>query len=144
MNKTLRVLVTSALVLSLSGCATIFGDKNRTVLVSSNPTGAKVYFRGAYIGDTPAAITVNSPLDTNTVEVRKDGYFSGVGTVKTAVQASTFLNILFWPGIFVDLLTGDIKRVEPNLIVNLTENHSGKDAQAVAPAATTEPATVTK
>jgi hypothetical protein len=126
-----RLLTVAALAFTLSGCATLFGDKNRTVLVTSTPSGAKVYFQGAYIGNTPVPITVNNPLDATTVSIRQDGYYESTTPVKTEVQYSTFLNFFFWPGFIVDAITGNIKRVDPNLSVYLTPNQNAVATPAV-------------
>ncbi|MBA7591837.1 hypothetical protein ES708_34005 [subsurface metagenome] len=44
------------LILFFWGCATLFNDKDPAVSFMSNPSAAKVYVNGSYMGDTPFAI----------------------------------------------------------------------------------------
>jgi hypothetical protein len=101
--------------LSLTACASLFGDKGRTVQITSKPEGAKVYHNGDYIGKTPVALDIANPMDSNVVRVEKPGYRPFEKPVQTSFQSIGVLNILFWPGFIVDYATGDMKKVNPNL-----------------------------
>lgn len=61
------------LILFSWGCATLFNDKDPAVSFMSNPSAAKVYVNGSYMGDTPFAIKLKTDKEY-TVEFRKEGY----------------------------------------------------------------------
>lgn len=110
-----KVLMISVCFITLGGCATMFGNKNRDVAVNSTPPGAKVYYNGNYVGHTPTHVTVGNPLDTDMIRVAKKHYIPQEKPVKTSFQGVGALNILFWPGFIVDFATGDMKKVSPHL-----------------------------
>jgi hypothetical protein len=56
-----------------ASCATVFKGNHSQVGFSSDPRGAKVYVDGAYLGDTPIRLKLESRHDY-TVEFVKDGY----------------------------------------------------------------------
>ena len=56
-----------------SSCATLFHGSTDEVGFSSDPTGAKVYVNGEYMGITPVKIELKSSK-VYTIEFRKDGY----------------------------------------------------------------------
>lgn len=66
------------------GCATIFNGSTESVAISSEPSGAKVYINGVYMGEAPVQIQ----LKTNksyTVEFRKDGFGSRTVLINNSV-----------------------------------------------------------
>lgn len=109
------------MVLSLSGCASMFGDKNRTVTVTSVPSNATVYLNGVEQNTAPAQLALgNITTNSYVVRVEKKGYASFNQPIKTSFQPVGLLNILFWPGFIIDALTGDMMKVEtPSIIANL-------------------------
>lgn len=123
MKKYLTLIVVCTFCLALSGCASMFGNKNRTLNVSSAPVGAKVYLNGREVGKTPTEVAVGNPT-TNSylVRVEKKGYAPITKAVETSFQGAGFLNILFWPGFIIDAVTGDMRRItNPNMNFNLTK-----------------------
>ena len=68
------VWVIAAIVVGLLlGCATLFNDKDPPVSFMSDPSAAKVYVNGSYMGDTPLAIELKTDKEY-TIEFRKEGY----------------------------------------------------------------------
>ena len=61
------------IMILLWGCATLFNDKDPPVSFQSNPSAAKVYVNGNYMGDTPFAINLKTDK-SYTIEFRKEGY----------------------------------------------------------------------
>jgi len=61
------------LCLVMTSCATLFNDKEPPVSFMSNPSAAKVYVNGSYMGDTPCAIRLKTDKEY-TIEYRKEGY----------------------------------------------------------------------
>lgn len=68
----LFVLIAAVAIL-LWGCATLFNDKDPPVSFVSNPSAAKLYVNGNYVGDTPFAIELKTNKEY-TIEFRKEGY----------------------------------------------------------------------
>lgn len=118
MKKLLLATAVAATVV-LTGCATIFGDENRTVRITSEPENANVYYNGTMVGTTPLNLNVDNPMAQNTIVVEKDGFYKNVKPLDVKFQTVGWANILFWPGFLVDYMTGDMKRVEPNMSFRL-------------------------
>lgn len=114
MKNLLRLATIVAVALSLSGCATLFGDNTRQVSVNSNPQGAKVYLNNQYMGTTPTTLTMSSLWDTNIVELKKPGHEPIVRTVNTSFQPVTILDILLWPTLIIDGVSGDMMKISPD------------------------------
>jgi hypothetical protein len=56
------------LLISLSSCASIFGNKRQEIEFNSEPAGAKVYLNGKYIGNTPVKYNIgvsNSAIEAD-------------------------------------------------------------------------------
>src|SRR5690348_1570916 len=64
-------LVVSAI--SLTGCAAIFGSKQKMFDLRSNPSGAEVFLDGARLGTTPFKVNLSDQKE-HTFVFRKDGY----------------------------------------------------------------------
>ena len=112
MKGIILLLTAAAVCLVLSGCATIFGDKNRNVNVTSNPTGAKVYLNGNEVGQTPTSVALGNPMTNSyVVKVDKKDYAPVTQQVQTSFQPVGILNIFFWPGFIIDAVTGDMMKV---------------------------------
>ncbi|MBP7053228.1 MAG: PEGA domain-containing protein [Phycisphaerae bacterium] len=102
MKKAMLCLAMVAIVFS-QGCCTIFRDGTDTLNIKSNPAGAKVEV-GPYQGVAPCTLAIprgkSFPVQA-----------SYMGRTKTqaldkGVDVLYFVNILFWPGLIVDLATG--------------------------------------
>ena len=105
--------------LLLNSCGTLFGDNNRVVHVTSAPAGANVYVNNTLAGQTT---TSGAPLDiylpsssgfnSNVViRVEKPGYETIFQPVQTSMQTVAILNVFFWPGFIVDIISGDIVKI---------------------------------
>jgi hypothetical protein len=98
--------------ISLTSCATLFGDKNRTVFVSSSPSGANVRYKGQDMGTTPTEVIVKNTLSPSHITVSKPDYETAYRQVTTSFQPVGVIHILWWPGFIVDLLTGSTMSVD--------------------------------
>ena len=67
----LLLLVCTTII--LSGCATLFNEKEPAVSFMSDPSSAQVYVNGANMGETPCTIRLKTNKEY-TIEFRKDGY----------------------------------------------------------------------
>lgn len=102
--------------LFLSSCATLFGDKNKTVTVSTNPAGAKVYLNGAPVGKSPAQVRIASTLSSNVITVKAKGYNTITYPITTSVQPVAFLNLLNVLCWGIDFATGNVMKLDTNYI----------------------------
>jgi hypothetical protein len=100
-------------VIALSGCASIAGDNNKVVHVSSKPEGAKVYANNIPVGTTPTKIAVNNTWSPTLLTFKKKGYADTNAQVDTSFQKVGLLNIFFWPGFLVDAVSGNMMKVAP-------------------------------
>jgi uncharacterized protein YceK len=73
MKKSIFILI--ALSFLLFGCATIFSGSTQKISYSSEPSGAKVYVNGKYMGNTPFELNMRKNK-SYTIEFRKKGYSS--------------------------------------------------------------------
>lgn len=109
-----HLLATSALLATLTGCASIAGDNSRTVSVNSKPAGAAIYVDNQQYGVTPATITLPSYIyGGKSITLKKKGYQDQTVVVNSKFQPVALLDIFFWPTFFVDVATGDIVKMDP-------------------------------
>ncbi|MEO8704072.1 MAG: PEGA domain-containing protein [Kofleriaceae bacterium] len=98
-------LVAIIVVVCLSGCATLFASKTSQLPVATNPPGAIVYVNGAPVGQTPTIVELEGRRPAN-IQIYLPG-FQPVQIWRAKSFSGWFwVNILFWPGFFVDLATG--------------------------------------
>lgn len=104
------------LAISLAGCATIFGDNTKDVIVNSAPAGATISVNHTPLPNTttPNSILIPSTWDPTIITVEKKGYAPQNVTVDTVFQPVGWWNILFWPGFIVDAISGDMRKVNPD------------------------------
>jgi hypothetical protein len=97
----------AAVVLSFSGCATIFQGTSTEVDFSSDPSGAEVYVNGFPKGTTPIEPKLESKKTYN-IEFRKEGFETRTYTITNHVQAGwVVLDVLFGlVPVVVDAATG--------------------------------------
>jgi len=111
--KILLSVLSFSTVLLLSGCASIFGDNNKTVRVNSRPQAAQVYANNMPVGTTPVSVTVPSTWSPTVLTFKKRGFADQTAQVNTAFQPIGILNVFFWPGFLVDAIAGDTMKIAP-------------------------------
>ena len=119
MKGLLKTIMITGTMLSLAGCATMFGDKNKTISINSTPSGAKVTYNGTYRGVTPYSLVLASSSTPGVITVSHEGCQPETQQIQTSFQKIGFLNILFWPGFIVDAVTGDMMKID-NTSMNFT------------------------
>lgn len=109
----------AALLLSLSGCATILSGSSETIHFTSSPSGAEVYANGNYICTTPCSADLKKN-DEYSVELVLEGYPK---TGRTRLTTSTgggwiIADVLFSGliGIVVDAATGSWNSFDQNSV----------------------------
>jgi hypothetical protein len=127
MKKILSTLLISATVLTVSGCASMFGDNTRTVNINSNPSGADVYINGVNRGSTPLALNLPTHFDGGaSITLKKSGYKDTGIFIDAKFQLVGLWNVLTFPiGFMIDQETGYFLKVDPdalNTVVNLSKS----------------------
>ncbi len=110
--KGVRIVVAAVVVVAfvgvMSGCATLFNNKEPGINMTSQPRGVKVYVDGQYMGETPLKVRLSVKKEY-IVEFRKEGYQSKSYVLDNHVGVVwVLLDIVtgFWP-IVIDLVTGN-------------------------------------
>ena len=105
------ITMVAVLAFCFSGCATIFVGKNQTVSFNSKPEAASVKV-GPFSGTTP--YTTKIPKNKGyLIEYSKEGYQRETMELEKRFDPVYLVNILFWPGLIVDLATGAMFKYDP-------------------------------
>ena len=106
----LLVLVLLATIVFNQGCCSIFTSGPQTISVDSKPEGAEVKI-GPYEGKTPYDVSI--PRGKDYVVVASLGGDTKTVTLNKSIEPVYWVNILFWPGLIIDLATGKMFKYEP-------------------------------
>ena len=109
--KTVSILLVFSIL--LSSCATIFTGTSDTLVINSQPEGARVLINGIEQGRTPATISVKRKLGETIVDLRLDGYENRtfvLGQEFNGVSVINLLCVLCWG---IDAATGAMKKYNP-------------------------------
>ena len=112
MIKTTATLLVVSLL--LSSCATIFTGTSDTIMIDSEPEGARVLINGIEQGRTPATVNVKRKLGETFVELRLDGYENRTFVLGQEFNNVSIINLLCLLCWGVDAATGAIKKYNPN------------------------------
>jgi hypothetical protein len=103
-----------------SGCATLFTSSTVTVQMNSDPPGAK-YDIGPFSGKTPDSIAIPKKSIPDFATFEMPGYERRTVPIVSGITGIFWLDILFWPGIIIDMVTGDYKTLDvPEVSASLT------------------------
>lgn len=104
------ILLLLCVMLFSQGCCSIFKSDKQTVTIDSQPKGAKVRV-GPYQGKTPYDLTLPRGKDY----VIQASYEDKQQTqpLNKSIAGLYWVNILFWPGLIIDLATGKMYEYEP-------------------------------
>jgi hypothetical protein len=108
--KKLVLCTVLAVLLLTQGCCSIFTGDPQTIGVDSKPEGAKVQI-GPYKGTTPYQVSV--PRGKNYVIQASYGGKNQTLALNKQIEPVYWVNILFWPGLIIDLATGAMFEYDP-------------------------------
>jgi hypothetical protein len=108
--KKVVVMVTLVALVFSQGCCSIFTSGPQTVSVDSKPDGAKVRI-GSYTGVTPYQVSL--PRGKDYVIEATYNSKAQTKTLSKSIEPVYWVNILFWPGLIIDLATGNMFKYEP-------------------------------
>lgn len=96
------------LILSLTGCATIFTGSRQNVKINSIPSGAGIFINEDSLGVTPGNVRLKKNFNHKIVVLKKPKYHHQQFNVKTKLNPVTLLNILLGGimGAGIDATTG--------------------------------------
>lgn len=117
-----RVLASLVILLSITGCATIFDGDTQLVTFNSTPSGAQVFVDGQLLGVTPVTASVKRKKGA-VLTVKKEGYASQTIPMATTMNM-TFLGNLVTGGAFgttTDSASGAINKFEPGQYMVILE-----------------------
>jgi len=104
------VAVTMLLAVSVSGCCSLFRESNQLVKVDSKPQGAVVKV-GEAQGRTPFEITMSKGKEY-VISATLAGETKSQ-TLNRRIDGLYWVNILVWPGLIVDAITGKMFVYDP-------------------------------
>ena len=122
-GRVVAAVVSSCLLLNLTGCATIMHGTSQTVEVRSAPHGANVTVDGRDVGMTPLKTEFKRGVP-HTVQISKDGYLQETVVTTTRGNSTIALNAIIGGGVgaVIDLASGAATHVTPEAItVDLVE-----------------------
>jgi len=128
--KKLFALLSTAIVLSLSGCATLFVGSTQSISIDSNAQGAEITLISPTKGQQPLGKTPYSGIvekETNLmIALSKEGYVDKRVTIETSYEMSFFLTILLsWPSSTTDLASKSYIKFSPsNIYVNMAKEEA--------------------
>ena len=110
-----NLMVLFVMMISLSGCGTLFTGTSEMINIASEPEKAKVYVNGVHMGTTPLQVSLKRDQD-HMIMVKKEGYEDASATLVRKFNPVAILNlisILCW---VVDAVTGGIWKFERNAL----------------------------
>jgi len=99
-----------AVLIFTQGCCSIFTNDPQTISVDSKPEGAKVQI-GPHEGTTPYRVSL--PRGKNYVIQASYGGRDKTLALNKQIEPVYWINILFWPGLIIDLATGAMFEYDP-------------------------------
>ena len=102
--------------LSLASCATIISGTNEKIAFTSEPSGAKVLYKGQEKCTTPCVATFNKSLSAVNVEYRHSDFPAKNVDLNRSFNGVTVLNVLLGGiiGIGIDVATGSVMNYTDN------------------------------
>jgi hypothetical protein len=102
----------AALLVLLTGCASMFSGSSDQITIHSNDPAAKIQVNGNNVGT--GSVVYSLPRgQTALITASKPGCDARSISTGQAIAGPTWLNIFFWPGFIVDAATGDMHKANP-------------------------------
>jgi len=102
----IRISLLIVLFFILSGCASTFGTLTQAVYFTSDVPNVRVEVDGQYIGEAPTVAELSKKHKIQEVTFIHEELGEQYFYIKRYLDAKwLFLDLLFWPSIFIDMLT---------------------------------------
>ncbi|MFV0419181.1 MAG: hypothetical protein ACK5KT_10685 [Dysgonomonas sp.] len=118
-----KIILLAIIGFSLSSCATLF-TSSRQSITFAGAEGTKIYDAGSNIklaeigSDKTATVSVKKNMSDKQLLAKKEGYKTTPLLLESSFNTTSLWNILFWPGFFVDLGTGQMNKWD-NTYINI-------------------------
>ena len=109
----MKAIILALIVVSLSGCATIFTGSKQTVTINSEPPDANIQVDGIDRGKTPAIIKLKKGNEGQVITLKLKGYETRTFQPETTLNPVAVLNLLSIVGGGVDCLSGALWKYDP-------------------------------
>lgn len=111
------ILLASAVMTSLTSCATIMHGTRQSVGIASNPSNANIWVDGIYVGNSPLIVEM-SRKDNHYVTIQLDGYLPYQATFSRQMSYWVLGNFIFGGiiGLAIDAISGGIYMLTPDQI----------------------------
>ncbi len=122
-------------VITLSGCATVFTGTTQNIHVQAVDGNTHNLIFGArctvidgqgselMVGSNPGSVVVTKGKGALNVRCVRPGYVQKQVGVGQSFNAWTIVNVLFWPGVLVDAVTGAIQQYPSHITVVMEPAH---------------------
>lgn len=127
-------LAAFAAALSLTGCATMFSGTTQSIHVQAVDSRTTQVIPGARcsisddkghtynLDSNPDSVVVSKGKGALNVKCVKPGYYQKQIGVGQSFNAWTIVNVLFWPGIIVDALSGATQKYPSHITVMMEKS----------------------
>ena len=121
-RRAIGLVLIVCLVVSATGCATLFKSKTAVLQLNSDPEGADVYLNGNRIGRTPLPFKVSHTKPV-TISFRKQGYEDKTYIINTKIGAGWIILDCFggFLAVIIDACTGNWYSLEETEVNALFE-----------------------
>lgn len=128
-----KLLITSIIIMTISGCATVLSDKQQNVSFDSNEKDVEIYINGSMRCKTPCMTKVDRSRDALLVVAKKQGFEDNTITVSTSVNVMSVVNVVSTVtstfGVSTDLSSEKIWEYQPNSFYILMEKEPKTTAE---------------
>jgi hypothetical protein len=91
----LSLLTLGAVLIASAGCATVAHGRTQTVVVTSDPSGARVFLKSTAVGVTPVQVQLKRRDDHIVLRIEKDGFVPADIPLKRTVSGWVAGNLVF-------------------------------------------------
>lgn len=108
----LTIATAAIILMTLSGCVSMFGDSNDKITVRSNDPDANILVNGNEVGQ--GSVVYSLPRGkTAILTATKNGCADRSVPTEQSIDGLYWVNILVWPGLIVDVATGAAHKADP-------------------------------
>lgn len=118
-SKISKATLTLVSLSMLTSCASIINGSHQKMGISSNPSNAKIWVDGAFVGNTPTIVSM-ARKDNHYVHIELEGFEPFDATFSRSLNGWVFGNILLGFGCFfgvaVDAISGGMYSLTPDQV----------------------------
>ena len=130
-TKYMKKIVILSICFFISSCATVFSGTSQNINIEVVDTATNNFIdgctcilndpRGASytITTNPAVVSVARGNGSIVINCKKEGYRQLNMAVGDSFNATTVVNVLFWPGFIVDAISGSYKKYPSHYVISM-------------------------